>query len=234
MTPETDGTAEAALRKARATLESSLGQVDAHFGNLVSRIDTVLETATFVSPGAALLFSRRVSSSLAELGARIREAVTEIRRILDSSTPIFSLIHVGTSWNMQVLPRLSALVGVARDIRANALHAWGGEASRAYQEKRWGQRDGLQGLTNVVKDTSQWLVDVAVLNTTFLTDITNLSTSSPRTSSRQPWRSPRCSASSRPSTRWQGQQPGLWTRSLRQRRLSRRQVATGGQPVGRC
>jgi hypothetical protein len=71
-----------------------------------------------------------------------------------------------------VLPDLSGAVGVARDIKPNALHAWGGEAGRAYMEKRWGQEKGLQGTTNVVKDTGQWLVDIAALNAKFLVDIT--------------------------------------------------------------
>jgi hypothetical protein len=70
-----------------------------------------------------------------------------------------------------VLPQLSGMVKYSREIRSDALRVWQGPAASAYYEKREGQQDGLQGLTNVVEDTGNWLIDVAALNAKFLIDI---------------------------------------------------------------
>ncbi|MEO3745257.1 hypothetical protein [Plantactinospora sp. B5E13] len=172
MAPGAEGTPEGALEAARTKLDSELNRVTTEHANLVNKINSVLTTATFVSPLAGWLFSRKVQGRMDELSENIAEVLKQVRKFLESSTPVFSLIYVGTSWNQQILPELSGMPGIARDAKANALHAWSGNASEAYQEKRWGQRDALEGLSGVVKDTSQWLVDVAALNTHFLVDIT--------------------------------------------------------------
>lgn len=173
MAPNSDrGVAESTLQSAIDKLTTEIDRFDPEFRKLVSIINRSLHTAAFVSPLGALLFSRKVQGKVETLHGKLNELADEVGKILAASTPIFSLISVSALWTEEVLPELSGAVGLARDIRANALHAWGGDAGRAYQEKRWGQAKALEGTTGDVKDTAQWLVDVAVLNAKFLIAIT--------------------------------------------------------------
>ncbi|WP_433530644.1 hypothetical protein ACQPYA_00380 [Micromonospora sp. CA-263727] len=173
MAPGTDSaTAERTLQEAIDKLTTEVDRLDPEYRGLINAINSALRTASFVSPLGAFLFSRKVQSEVDRLHGKLSEMATEIGKFLAASTPVFSLINRGFGWTEQVLPKVSGAVGVARDIRPNALHHWGGEAGRAYMEKRWGQEKGLQGTTNVVKDVGPWLVGVAALNAKFLADIT--------------------------------------------------------------
>ncbi|BCJ59186.1 hypothetical protein [Micromonospora endophytica] len=174
MAPGADqAAAENTLQSAVTKLTTEVDRIDPETQKLINAINSALRTASFVTPIGAYLFAKKVQSSLDGLFDKLRELAQEIRKFLSASTPVFSLLHKGFLWTEQVLPQVSGAVGTARDIRPNGLHAWGGEAGRAYMEKRWGQEKGLQGTTNVVKDIGQWLIDVAALNAKFLVDITD-------------------------------------------------------------
>lgn len=159
------------LQDAIRKLTNAVGEISSEYNKFVSSFNTTLTNAAYVSPAAALLLQQKLPGKRDELNAKLNQLIAEINQFLDASTPVVSLIKVSERWNAEVLPELSAMVGVARDIRPNALHVWGGEAGRAYMEKRWAQRDGLQGLTDIVKDTGQWLVNVAALNTELLLEL---------------------------------------------------------------
>lgn len=164
--------AEATLQAAIGKLSTEVNRITPEYEGLIANINECLRTAAYVSPLGVMLFNDKVQDRVNRLNEQLRQVAQEIGRILESSTPIVSLIHRSRGWVEDVLPKLSGAVGIARDVRPNGLHAWGGEAGDAYREKRWGQEKALQGTTNVVKDTGQWLVDVAALNTAFLVDVT--------------------------------------------------------------
>ncbi|GAA4957562.1 hypothetical protein [Actinoplanes utahensis] len=173
MAPGTDhSAAEATLQAAIDKLGTEIRRIDPAYDGLIANINECLRTAAYVSPFGVMLFSDKVQDRVDRLNAQLRQVAEEIGRILDSSAPILSLIRRSRGWVEDVLPKLSGAVAIARDVRPNGLHAWGGEAGDAYREKRWGQEKALQGTTNVVKETGQWLVDVAALNTAFLVDVT--------------------------------------------------------------
>jgi hypothetical protein len=170
--PDDQAQVEGDLQNAMDGVLRQLTDIDGAAGKLVDAINSALRTATFISPPAAWYFSRKASAQLEQLFAAITELKQACTEFVQAGVPIFSLIRVGFGWNSAILPSLSGMAGTARDIRPNALHAWEGQAADAYLEKRWGQRDALVGTTGIVKDLSQWCVDVAALNAKFLVDIT--------------------------------------------------------------
>jgi hypothetical protein len=174
MAPGTDrASAEGTLQASVDKLTTEINKLEPKCNELIDKINGCLRDASFVSPVAAYLYSRKIAGKLDEMWEFVKKVNEEIGKYIGASLPVFSLIDRGFRWTDEVLPEFSGTVGIARDIRPNALQAWGaGQAGRAYMEKRWGQADALKGTTNVIKDTGQWLINVAALNTKFLVDIT--------------------------------------------------------------
>ena len=170
--PDDQGQAQGDLQNAMDGVLRQLTDVDGASRQLVDAVNSALRTAAFISPPVAWYFTDKAAGQLEQLFAAIAELKAACTEFVQAGIPVFSLIQVGFGWSTSVLPELSGMAGVARDIRPNALHAWEGKAAEAYLEKRWGQRDALVGTTGIVKDLAQWCVDVAALNAKFLVDLT--------------------------------------------------------------
>ncbi|GIE99999.1 hypothetical protein [Paractinoplanes rishiriensis] len=173
MAPETDqASAESTLQAATDKLRTEIDRIDPEYRKFVEKINSVMMQASFISPVGAWLFSKKVKGALDDLHGKLEDAADEMIKYLEQAAPVFALIGRGFTYLNAVLPDLSGMTGTARDIRPNALHTWGGDAGRAYSEKRQGQSKAIEGTGGIVKDTGQWLVDVAALNAKFLVDIT--------------------------------------------------------------
>lgn len=164
--------AEESLRNAMDGVGTALTRIDGSGQQLVDEINSALRVAAFVSPLAAVVFSRKASGALEGLFQQIEELKKSCQEFVEAGVPVFSLIRAGFGWNESVLPGLSGMTSTARDIRPNGLHAWRGSAASAYIHKRIGQSVALGGTADVVKETGQWLIDVAALNAKFLVDLT--------------------------------------------------------------
>ncbi|MBB4961163.1 hypothetical protein [Micromonospora polyrhachis] len=171
MPSDKQASAENSLKEAIDKVAQGLTALDSSKRQLVSAVNSAMRKTSFLSPVIALALHNKVSAAVGQLCQRIGELKDVCNEYVEAATPVYSLLRVGFGWQKTVLPGVSGMVGIARDIKPQALHAWQGPAAKAYLEKRWGQRDGLQGLTNVIKDAGSWLIDVAALNAKFLIDL---------------------------------------------------------------
>jgi hypothetical protein len=169
------------IESALAKFESTIAATDEKMTRLLGAVEQAVARASSIStPLAGPLGSRllitplheRATQKLADLAAAWGNLRTIFVNHAASTVPVLSLVVAGFRWTEEILPGLSAMSAVARDIKGDALHAWGGPAARAYQEKRSAQGEALDSLVGAIEKTSITLLELANTNAEFLLQLT--------------------------------------------------------------
>ncbi len=169
--------AEAVLKDASAKVGDQHGKVGDALNSLISTVNGTLSSLGKYSwlgglggVAAAQIYGDKVHDATTRLKRHVEDVLALVKKILDESIPVFSLITRAFDWLDVVHAPVTAMSDTAATYTIN-INNWSGPARKAYDQRVPIQTKAIDTMAEAGGDMATWLGELAAANAAYIVSL---------------------------------------------------------------